>query len=64
MKYELKFTLRIDEATHKELSIIAEQEQRSLNGQILFIIQKYLATEKKKKTPKTKKKRGVVKGEK
>ncbi len=58
MKYELKFTLRIDEATHKELSIIAEQEQRSLNGQILFIIQKYLAAEKKKKAPKTKKKAG------
>ncbi len=47
MKYELKFTLRIDEETHKKLSIIAEKEQRSLNSQILYIIKKYIEENEK-----------------
>lgn len=57
MKYELKFTLRIDEATHKELCIMAEKEQRSLNGEILFILQKYLTEERKKEQSKAKKRK-------
>lgn len=54
MKYEVKFTLRIDEETHKELSILAEKQQRSLNSQIIFILQKYLSDEKKQNTKKRK----------
>lgn len=42
MKNEVKFTLRIDEDTHKKLSIISEEEQRSLNSQIIYLIKKYI----------------------
>ncbi len=55
MKYELKFTLRIDEETHRELSILAEKEERSLNSQIIYIVKKYIEDQKQKEKDKKQK---------
>lgn len=42
MKNEVKFTLGVDEEMHKKLSAISEEEQRSLNSQIIYLIKKYI----------------------
>lgn len=36
------FTLRIDEKTLEELGKIAEKEKRSINSQLILIIEKFL----------------------
>lgn len=44
----INFTLRIDEETHEKITKIAEKEKRSLNSQILYIINKYIEEQEKK----------------
>lgn len=36
----INFTLRLDEETHEKIAKIAEEEQRSLNSQIIYLIKK------------------------
>ena len=36
------FTLRIDERTLEHLAIIAEKEHRSINSQLIYIIEKFI----------------------
>lgn len=36
------FTLRIDENTLEELGKIAEKEKRSINSQLIYIIEKFI----------------------
>ena len=42
------FTLRIDENTLEELGKIAEKEKRSINSQLIYIIEKFIEEEKEK----------------
>ena len=41
------FTLRIDEKTLEELAQIAEKEHRSINSQLIYIIEKFVEDSKK-----------------
>lgn len=50
MKEILTFTLRIDNKLHKELLRLSEKDKRSLNAEILYILEKYVEEEKEKKT--------------
>ena len=43
----LTFTLRIDKKLHEELLRISEINKRSLNSEILYIIEKYIENQKK-----------------
>lgn len=52
MKNELQFTLRINEDLHKKLSLIAEEKERSINSQIIYIIKKYIEEYEKNNTSK------------
>lgn len=45
----MNLTLRISEEIYKELKKIAYEEERSINGQINFIIKKYIEDKKNKK---------------
>lgn len=47
MKEILSFTLRIDKNTHEQLLEYAEKDKRSLNSEILYIIEKYIEEQKK-----------------
>lgn len=47
MKEILSFTLRIDKKLHEKLLRLAEKDKRSLNSEILFILENYV--EKKEK---------------
>ncbi len=42
MKYEVQFTLRINEDLYKKLCAIASDKERSINSQIIYIIKKYI----------------------
>lgn len=42
MKEILSFTLRIDKKLHEKLLQIAEKDKRSLNSEILFILENYV----------------------
>ena len=42
------FTLRIDESTLLELGKIAEKEHRSINSQLILIIEKFIEENKDK----------------
>jgi len=48
MKNIISFTLRIDEELMEEFKKIANEEQRSANSQIIYLIQK--CVEEKKET--------------
>lgn len=43
----LSFTLRIEEELRDKIAEIANKEQRSINAQIIYILQKYIENEKK-----------------
>ncbi len=43
----MNLTLRLSEEIYKELKKIALQEERSINGQINYIIKKYIEEKKK-----------------
>lgn len=43
----INFTLRIDEETHEKIAKIAEEEQRSLNSQIIYLIKKCIEEKEK-----------------
>ena len=45
----INFTLRIDEETHEKIAKLAEEEQRSLNSQIVYLIKKYIEEKEKNK---------------
>jgi hypothetical protein len=45
------FSLRIPDEVYEALKALAERENRSLNGQILYILRLYLANLKKDKHP-------------
>lgn len=47
MKDILSFTLRIDKNIHEKLLEHAEKDKRSLNSEILYIIEKYIEEQKK-----------------
>ena len=53
------FTLRIDESTLLELGKIAEKEHRSINSQLILIIEKFIE-ENKDKIEKSKSWKGVI----
>lgn len=42
MKEILSFTLRIDKKLHEKLLRLAEKDKRSLNSEILFILENYV----------------------
>ncbi len=42
MKYEVQFTLRINEDLYKKLCSVAADKERSINSQIIYIIKKYI----------------------
>lgn len=48
MKDILAFTLRIDSELHKKLLKISEKDKRSLNAEILYIIEKYIEENEEK----------------
>lgn len=41
-------TLRIDEELYEEVVKLAQQDKRSINSEILFILQKYVDEQEKK----------------
>lgn len=41
-------TLRIDEQTYQKIGEIAENEERSINAQIVYILKKYIEEKEKK----------------
>lgn len=43
----MNLTLRLPEEIYKELRKIALEEERSINGQIVYIIKKYIEDKKK-----------------
>lgn len=43
----MNLTLRIPEEIYKELRKIALEEERSINGQIVYIIKQYIENKKK-----------------
>lgn len=45
----MNLTLRMSEELYKELKKIAFEEERSINGEINFIIKKYIEDKKNKK---------------
>lgn len=47
MKDFIAFTLRIDKELHEKLLQISEKDKRSLNSEILYILQRYLEEQKK-----------------
>ena len=49
MKDELKFTLRIDKELHAKILRIAEKNKRSLNSELLCVIEEYVKKEEQKK---------------
>ena len=44
----MNLTLRLPEELYKELKTIALKEERSINGEINYIIRKYIEEQKKK----------------
>lgn len=46
--YNVALTLRLTEELYEKLKEIAEKEKRSINGEINFIIEKYIEEENKK----------------
>lgn len=48
----INLNIRLPEETHAAITQIADQEQRSLNKQIVFAIQKYIQEQKQKKAEK------------
>lgn len=56
MKEELKFTLRIDKELHSKILRIAEKNKRSLNSELLCIIEDYVKKEEKKDSEESKNK--------
>ena len=48
MKEILSFTLRIDKKLHEKILRIAEEEKRSLNSEILYILEEYIKEKGKK----------------
>ena len=42
MKEILSFTLRIDKKLHEKILRLAEKDKRSLNSEILFILENYV----------------------
>ena len=44
----INFTLRLDEDTHEKIAKIAEEEDRSLNSQITYLIKKYIKEKEEK----------------
>lgn len=47
MKDTISFTLRIDKKLHEKLLEKAEKDKRSLNSEILYLLEKQLEKEKK-----------------
>lgn len=47
MQEILTFTLRIDKKLHEKLLELSEKDKRSLNSEILFILEKYIEENKK-----------------
>jgi hypothetical protein len=43
---EIRFTLRIDKSLHAEIARMAKRENRSVNAQIVHLIQEHLRTRK------------------
>lgn len=50
MKDEKKLTIRIPVELHEQLVKLAEQDTRSLNGEIIALLQKAIASEQSQKT--------------
>lgn len=48
----MNLTLRLTEELYKELKEIALKEERSINGQISYIIKQYIEEQKEKETNK------------
>lgn len=46
--YNVALTLRLTEELYEKLKEIAEKEKRSINGEINFIIEKYIEEENNK----------------
>ena len=44
----MNLTLRLPDEVYKELKKIAYEEERSINGEIVYIIKKYIEEQEKK----------------
>ena len=47
--YQIQFTLRLEEELHEEIKKLAEEDKRSLNSEITYILEKYLKEKKETK---------------
>lgn len=52
-------TLRIDEETYNELVKLAQEEERSINSQLIYILKKYLENAKNNSKEQNKEKSNV-----
>ncbi len=51
MKYEVQFSLRINEDLYKKLCSVSADQERSINSQIIYIIKKYIEEYEKNNAP-------------